>query len=153
MNELTVDILEYLEKAWINELQFRTMWSEFEWENKININTGITDIGVYLENIMMNTNMGIVGRPRTTQGDNFQKGRITKNEINEQVAATPAIKRLLAETSFCAVNLYSKTTFGEDALANLSIEKNRSRCAHGQREDSITNPKRRAFSRWPHYRT
>eukprot|EP00398_MALV-I-01_sp_L67-1_P000226 gene226-727_t len=44
MDELNVDILEYLEKAWVNELQFRTMWSEFEWENKININTSITDI-------------------------------------------------------------------------------------------------------------
>ena len=123
MNELNVDILEYLEKAWINELQFRTMWSEFEWENKININTSITEIADYLENIMLNTNMGIVGRPRTVQADSIQKGRMTKSEIDEQISATPSISKLLQETSFCAVNLYSRTTFGEDALANLSIEK------------------------------
>ena len=29
--------------SWINELAFRTMWSEFEWENKVNINTSITE--------------------------------------------------------------------------------------------------------------
>ena len=41
LNELHVDILDYIEKGTISELQFRTMWSEFEWENKININTTI----------------------------------------------------------------------------------------------------------------
>eukprot|EP00398_MALV-I-01_sp_L67-1_P000227 gene227-728_t len=80
----------------------------------------------YLENLMLNTNMGIVGRPRTVQSDSFQKGRMTKSDITEQIQATPSIKRLLDETAFCAVNLYSRTTFGEDALANLSVEKTES---------------------------
>ena len=67
LNELHVDILDYIERSaaskvggipgklalpeasepmggsWINELAFRTMWSEFEWENKVNINTSITE--------------------------------------------------------------------------------------------------------------
>lgn len=33
-----------LSGSWINELAFRTMWSEFEWENKVNINTSITEV-------------------------------------------------------------------------------------------------------------
>merc|ERR1719215_1597904 len=43
LSELHVDILDYIERAWIGELAFRTMWSEFEWENKININTSINE--------------------------------------------------------------------------------------------------------------
>merc|ERR1719316_323706 len=62
LSELHVDILDYIERAWIGELAFRTMWSEFEWENKININTSITEPGTFLEHIMRNTNMSIVGR-------------------------------------------------------------------------------------------
>merc|ERR1719408_762111 len=62
LSELHVDILDYIERAWIGELAFRTMWSEFEWENKININTPITEVGTFLQHIMRNTNMSIVGR-------------------------------------------------------------------------------------------
>merc|ERR1740120_552121 len=62
LNELHVDILDYIERAWIGELAFRTMWSEFEWENKININTSITEVGAFLVHIMRHTNMSIVGR-------------------------------------------------------------------------------------------
>merc|ERR1719215_2106062 len=62
LNELHVDILDYIERAWISELAFRTMWSEFEWENKININTSISEVGNFLMHIMKNTNMSIVGR-------------------------------------------------------------------------------------------
>ena len=45
------------------ELAFRTMWSEFEWENKININTSISEVNStthiqttkqYLHNITTN---------------------------------------------------------------------------------------------------
>merc|ERR1719323_744674 len=72
LNEINVDILDYIERAWIGELAFRTMWSEFEWENKININTSFTEVGPFLEHIMQNTNMSIVGRSskvKCTQGD------------------------------------------------------------------------------------
>lgn len=37
LSELHVDILDYIEKGNISELKFRTQWSEFEWENKINV--------------------------------------------------------------------------------------------------------------------
>merc|ERR1712039_825864 len=69
LNELHVDILDYIERAWIGELAFRTMWSEFEWENKININTTLTEVGAYLEHIMKHTNMSIVGRSQKKAGN------------------------------------------------------------------------------------
>ncbi|CAK9096528.1 unnamed protein product [Durusdinium trenchii] len=93
LNELHVDILDYIERSWINELAFRTMWSEFEWENKVNINTSITEVGTFLEHIMRNTNMSIVGSEK-----NQKKGKLTAEDVQDMLRDA-------------------------DALANISIEK------------------------------
>lgn len=127
LNELHVDILDYIERGWIGELAFRTMWSEFEWENKININTSITEVGLFLEHIMQNTNMSMVGRslkkgaPTVPKG--MKKGRMTSDEVHEMLREAVGIQQLINSSSFVAVNLYAKSIFGEDALANVSIEK------------------------------
>jgi len=126
LNELHVDILDYIERAWIGELAFRTMWSEFEWENKININTSITEVGAFLEHIMRNTNMSIVGRSykQSASGSKDQKkGKLTSEDVQEMLNEAVGIKKLIETSSFVAVNLYAKSIFGEDALANISIEK------------------------------
>jgi len=125
LNELHVDILDYIERAWIGELAFRTMWSEFEWENKININTSINEVGAFLEHIMRNTNMSIVGRSykKTTNPKGQKKGKLTAEDVQEMLREAVGIKKLIETSSFVAVNLYAKSIFGEDALANISIEK------------------------------
>ena len=38
-------------------LQFRNMWAEFEWENKVAVNTSIPDVNDFLEHIIRSTNM------------------------------------------------------------------------------------------------
>mmetsp|Transcript_42182 Transcript_42182/g.106207 ORF Transcript_42182/g.106207 Transcript_42182/m.106207 type:complete len:1025 (+) Transcript_42182:99-3173(+) len=126
LNELHVDILDYIERAWIGELAFRTMWSEFEWENKININTSITEVGAFLEHIMRNTNMSIVGRSYKSSGagaKDQKKGKLTSEDVQEMLNEAVGIKKLIETSSFVAVNLYAKSIFGEDALANISIER------------------------------
>mmetsp|Transcript_27399 Transcript_27399/g.59854 ORF Transcript_27399/g.59854 Transcript_27399/m.59854 type:complete len:1016 (-) Transcript_27399:79-3126(-) len=125
LNELHVDILDYIERAWIGELAFRTMWSEFEWENKININTTIADVGTYLGHIMQNTNMSIVGRSakKTTGPAPKKKGRLTVEEVKDMIREATGVQQLISSSSFVAANLYAKSIFGEDALANVSIEK------------------------------
>lgn len=135
LNELHVDILDYIERAWIGELAFRTMWSEFEWENKININTSITEVGNYLEHIMRNTNMSIVGRSlkKGVQPKKQKKGKLTNDEFQEMMNEAVGIKNLIETSSFVAVNLYAKSIFGEDALANISIE----RLAEGKLTGSV----------------
>lgn len=125
LNELHVDILDYIERAWIGELNFRTMWSEFEWENKININTSISEVGAFLEHIMQNTNMSIVGRgyKKNTNSKDQKKGKLTQEDVKEMLREATGIKTLIDTSSFVAVNLYAKSIFGEDALANISIER------------------------------
>ena len=39
LNDVHVDIMDYIQPASCSETQFRTMWTEFEWENKVNINS------------------------------------------------------------------------------------------------------------------
>merc|ERR1719191_1821625 len=124
LNELHVDILDYIERAWISDLAFRTMWSEFEWENKININTSINEVGTFLEHIMRNTNMSVVGRSYKKDAQKGQKkGKLTTEDVQDMLKEAVGIKTLIDTSSFVAVNLYAKSIFGEDALANISIEK------------------------------
>merc|ERR1719343_1651225 len=124
LNELHVDILDYIERAWIGELAFRTMWSEFEWENKININTSITEVGTFLEHIMRNTNMSIVGRSYKKDTEKQKsKEKLSLEDVQEMLKEAAGVKKLIDTSSFVAVNLYAKSIFGEDALANISIEK------------------------------
>jgi len=132
LNELHVDILDYIGRAWIGDLAFRTMWSEFEWENKININTSITEVGTYLEHIMRNTNMSVVGRSSKKAaaptaaargGAGQRKEKLTAEQAQEMLRDAVGVQGLIDSSSFVAVNLYAKSIFGEDALANISIEK------------------------------
>jgi len=124
LNELHVDILDYIERAWIGELAFRTMWSEFEWENKININTSISEVGTFLEHIMRNTNMSIVGRSYKKDSEKQKsKDKLSLEDVQAMLAEAAGVKKLIDTSSFVAVNLYAKSIFGEDALANISIER------------------------------
>ncbi|QIX02410.1 hypothetical protein AMS68_007927 [Peltaster fructicola] len=98
LNDVHVDIMDYIQPAHCTETQFRTMWTEFEWENKVNINSkmpagkGLRD---FLARLMKVTNMDCL---------------------------TPAAS-LSGDCQFLSANLYARSVFGEDALANLSIEK------------------------------
>lgn len=42
LNDIHIDIMDYINPAYCTETQFRSMWLEFEWENKVNVNTSIT---------------------------------------------------------------------------------------------------------------
>ncbi|KAI9312816.1 adaptin N terminal region-domain-containing protein [Dichotomocladium elegans] len=120
LNDIHIDIMDYINPAYCTETQFRSMWSEFEWENKVNVNTNITqvsgkcfmlddmeinvanayflkfsDLRVYLKHIMASTNMSCLTPEKQLEGD----------------------------CGFLAANMYARSIFGEDALANLSIEK------------------------------
>ena len=71
------------------------MWAEFEWENKVAINTQIADVREFLDHVVKSTNMRCLLPPSALAG----------------------------ECGFLAANLYAKSVFGEDALVNVSVEK------------------------------
>ncbi|KAI9217376.1 adaptin N terminal region-domain-containing protein [Blastocladiella britannica] len=96
--DIHIDIMDYIHPAQCSETQFRAMWTEFEWENKVPVHfSGTKDLRAYLTHMMQATNMACL---------------------------TP--EPALAGSDACGVlaaNLYARSVFGEDALANLCIER------------------------------
>ncbi|MBA0811670.1 hypothetical protein Gohar_003546 [Gossypium harknessii] len=95
LNDIHIDIMDYISPAVCSDTAFRTMWAEFEWENKVAVNTVIQDEKEFLNHIIKSINMKCLTAPSALDG----------------------------ECGFLAANLYAKSIFGEDALVNLSIEK------------------------------
>lgn len=96
LSDIHIDIMDYIIPASCTDNEFRRMWAEFEWENKVSVNTSLCDLPTYLQHLIRSTNMKCL---------------------------TPE-KALSGECGFMAANLYARSIFGEDALANVSIEKN-----------------------------
>ena len=48
--------------------EFRKMWAEFEWENKVSVSTNITDMRAYLDHILGSTNMKCLTPPQALSG-------------------------------------------------------------------------------------
>ncbi|KAF5727784.1 putative Coatomer subunit beta [Tripterygium wilfordii] len=95
LNDIRIDIMDYISPAVCSDAAFRTMWAEFEWENKVAGNTVIQDEKEFLDHIIESTNMKCLTAPSALDG----------------------------ECGFLAANLYAKSFFSEDALVNISIDK------------------------------
>lgn len=57
LNTIQIDIMDYILPASCTDTEFRTMWVEFEWENKVSVNTTLTDLHDYLRLLLKSTNM------------------------------------------------------------------------------------------------
>ncbi|CAL9243919.1 unnamed protein product [Arabidopsis halleri] len=95
LNDIHIDIMDYISPAVCSDSAFRSMWAEFEWENKVAVNTMIQDEKEFLDHIINSTNMKCLTPTSVLEG----------------------------ECGFLSANLYAKSVFGEDALVNVSIEK------------------------------
>ena len=94
LNDVHIDIMDYISPAWCEDNKFRSMWAEFEWENKVAVNTTIKTVREFLDHIVESTNMRCLTPPSALEGD----------------------------CGYLAANLYAKSVFGEDALVNVSVE-------------------------------
>jgi coatomer subunit beta len=95
LNDIHIDIMDYIAPASCSDLTFRAMWAEFEWENKVAVNTDFADVRAFLAHVVRSTNMKCLTPQSALEGD----------------------------SGFLAANLYAKSIFGEDALVNVSVEK------------------------------
>ncbi|XP_022295702.2 coatomer subunit beta-like [Crassostrea virginica] len=95
LNDIHIDIMDYIVPASCDDTEFRQMWAEFEWENKVAVNTNVSDLSQFLQHVIKVTNMRCLTPEKALKGD----------------------------CGFMAANLYAKSIFGENVLANLSIEK------------------------------
>ena len=69
LNDVHVDIMDYIQPAQCTETQFRTMWTEFEWENKVNINSKAKTLRDFLAQLMACTNMTCLTPEASMKGD------------------------------------------------------------------------------------
>ena len=90
----SIDVLDWIKPHRVNEAQFRSMWTEFEWENKVAVSASSSDLRGYLDHLKDSTHMEIL---------------------------TPE-NALSGECSYLSANLSAISSFGEMALANCSIE-------------------------------
>lgn len=95
LQDIHIDIMDYIVPGNCTDTEFRQMWAEFEWENKVNVNTPITDLRGFLSHLSAVTNMKLLTAEAALEGD----------------------------CGFLAANFCAHSIFGEDALANVSIEK------------------------------
>jgi len=98
LSDIQLDIMDYIRPAECKSEDFRAMWAEFEWENKVAINTNITDLNEFLDHIIRHTNMTCLTAPGDTGAS-------------------------IAGSNFLAANLYARSVFSEDALVNVSVER------------------------------
>ena len=69
LNDIHMDIMDYIRPASCTDEIFRSMWAEFEWENKVAISTSITSLLDFLNHIVTSTNMRCL-----TPHDKTEKG-------------------------------------------------------------------------------
>lgn len=69
LNDIHADIMDYIQPAHCTETQFRTMWTEFEWENKVNINSKAKTLREFLKQLMESTNMACLTPEASLKGD------------------------------------------------------------------------------------
>jgi coatomer subunit beta len=88
LNDVHVDVMDYIVPAKCSETQFRSMWTEFEWENKVNVNSKGQDdklsLREYLARLLSRTNMACLTPEASLKGD----------------------------CGFLSANLYAKSVFG-----------------------------------------
>lgn len=95
LNDISVNLTDYIKPSKISFDDFRDVWRDCEWENKVTVKTKLTDLKEYLMQLVTATNMRCVTAEHGVSGD-----------------------------CLClSANLYARSTFGEEALVNVSIEK------------------------------
>ena len=87
-----MDILDYIKPGHCSDLEFRSNWTSYEWENKVQVVTSSCNLHEYIEYLIKMTNMTL----------------LTKLDSES--------------TGVLAANLYATSVFGEDALMNVCIE-------------------------------
>lgn len=111
LNDIHVDIMNYIHPGPCSSAEFREKWGIFDWENKIAVSTTKRDLPSFVRYIVKELNMEL----------------LEPYEVEQQEEHDPELDQLPTsdEEERCAYvscNLYAQTAFGEDALANVSVE-------------------------------
>jgi coatomer subunit beta len=91
------------------------MWADFEWENKVTVNTNVSSLPEFVAHIARVTNMRVLTPiPSAAASGPAAAAAVANAEGGDRGAGATA--------NFLAANLYARSIFGEDALVNVSVE-------------------------------
>nr|CCC89365.1 putative coatomer beta subunit [Trypanosoma congolense IL3000] len=113
LNDIRIDIMDYIIPTACSTEEFREKWGKFSWETTLAVNTDKTDLREYVEFVMRETNMCLLEPYPEVDEDELLGLSPTEEED---------------DYSYVSCSMYARTVFGEDALANVSIERD----AHGK---------------------
>lgn len=99
---IEVDFMDDLHPGACTEQKFKKLWEEYEWENKIPVNSKLSLPSKYVKAL--------------------------KKELNAKLV-TPVFDE---DAIFIAANLNAKSKFEEDCLINISIELTKDQTLSGQ---------------------
>ncbi|KAM3349088.1 hypothetical protein ACQJBY_022314 [Aegilops geniculata] len=131
LNDIHIDIMDYISPATCADVTFRNMWAEFEWENKLL--TSVAEaviilnyfVGYFLSIVLVFLLHLYVSFYQVAVNTVIQDEKKFLNHVikstNMKCLTPPSA--LDGECGYIAANLYAKSVFGEDALVNISIEK------------------------------
>ena len=60
INEIQIDFINELMEAACTELEFKKKWAEYEWENKVQVNTTITDLRQFVDHFTKSLNVSLM---------------------------------------------------------------------------------------------
>ncbi|KPA75235.1 putative coatomer beta subunit [Leptomonas pyrrhocoris] len=111
LNDIHVDIMNYIHPGPCSAAEFREKWGIFDWENKIAVSTTKRDLSSFVRYIVKELNMEL----------------LEPYEVEQQETHDPELEQLPTSDEeercgYVSCNLYAQTAFGEDALANVSVE-------------------------------
>jgi coatomer subunit beta len=100
INEMQIDFINDLLPASCSEIDFKKKWAEYEWENKVQVNTTMTNLQEYVTSFAESLNISLMSK---------------LDEIEQADSSS--------RSAFLVANFYTKSKFDEDCLLNMSIEK------------------------------
>ena len=99
LNDIHIDIMDYIAPASCSDLTFRAMWAEFEWENKVAVNTDITDVREFLTHVVKSTNMKCLTPQSALEGESsFLAVRWTPGRLEGRVEGRAGRRLVLVGT-------------------------------------------------------
>ncbi|XP_065319778.1 coatomer subunit beta-like isoform X2 [Gordionus sp. m RMFG-2023] len=143
LEEIRVDVTDYViasrdgsDDSALTDSSFRRMWSEFEWENKVCVNRVVTsrrsvkqDSGAHVTKAReFQSTENEIEEPGEIEGTLEEEKDELVDFLEFLIAGTgmrslTPHQALKGDCGFLAANLYAKSIFGEDALANVCLEK------------------------------
>ena len=60
INEIQIDFINALMPAECTDLEFKKKWAEYDWENKVQVSTPISDLKEYVEHFAESMNIKLM---------------------------------------------------------------------------------------------